>query len=433
MKKASIVVGLGFGDECKGSTVDFLASRNTTKAVVRFNGGSQAAHNVHVGDKHHTFSQFGSASLIPGVKTFLSPYMYVNPMALLNEGFHLQELGQYDIFTRMSIHKDCVVITPYHRAMNRILEINRGTDKHGSCGVGFGVAVDNNLNGLSVNIGDFKSGLAADKLKEIKKAHLNFLNNTKLSREAFYESLIYDDDNLIEQFIWDSKIAVDICNVVDMDYFADLMGDGSVIFEGAQGALLDENFGFKPYNTWSTTSNLNALRMLKDIYYDGEVETIGVMRAVGTRHGAGPFPTEDVGLNNILNDEHNKSSQWQDNFRFGYLDLPLMKYAIDTINNNSHLSSKINCKVSSLSISCLDQFHQLPVKKVCVDHTGYKNLPPYKAIGGSSVNYINDVIPVFEEMNTDVVPFIESRLGVDVGVISRGKDRSNRIMLDKRG
>ena len=101
-----------------------------------------------------------------------------------------------------------------------------------------------------------------------------------------------------------------------------------LIFEGAQGVLLDEWRGFHPYTTWSTTTDRNAKEILGDLHYTGPIKTLGVIRAYQTRHGAGPFPTETTDIASTCRDEHNGVSRWQGQFRVGWPDHVLTRYAI---------------------------------------------------------------------------------------------------------
>src|SRR4051794_33587520 len=123
---AWIVVDLGFGDAGKGSVVDFLVREHQTHTVVRFNGGAQAAHNVVLPDgRHHTFSEFGSGTFVPGVRTHLSRFMLVDPAALLAEERHLRSLGVSDAFERLSVDGRAIVVTPFQKAANRLREMSR--------------------------------------------------------------------------------------------------------------------------------------------------------------------------------------------------------------------------------------------------------------------------------------------------------------------
>ncbi|HSD12859.1 MAG TPA: adenylosuccinate synthetase, partial [Patescibacteria group bacterium] len=158
-REAVIVTDLGFGDAGKGSIVDYLARTLRAHAVIRFNGGSQAAHNVVAPDgRHHTFSQFGSATFVDGVRTHLSRHMIVNPPAMLVEAEILRKKGVVDAFARTTISAEALVITPYQRAANRLREIARSDGRHGSCGHGIGeTAADALTVGRSVvRAGDFR-------------------------------------------------------------------------------------------------------------------------------------------------------------------------------------------------------------------------------------------------------------------------------------
>ena len=137
--QAILVVDLGFGDAGKGSLVDYYVRHYRAHTVVRFNGGAQAAHNVVTPDgRHHKFSQFGSGTFVPGVRTHLSRYMLVDPVALLAEERHLRQVGVPDAFARLTIDPNAPVVTPFQRAANRLRELQRAAGRHGSCGMGIG-------------------------------------------------------------------------------------------------------------------------------------------------------------------------------------------------------------------------------------------------------------------------------------------------------
>ena len=133
--RAYIIIDLGFGDAGKGLLTDFLTRRFEAGLVVRYNGGAQAGHNVVTPDgRQHTFSQFGAGTFIPGVRTILSRHGVIDPVALLVEGDVLETKGVPDVYTRLRISAQALIITPFHRAANRVREQARGADRHGSCG-----------------------------------------------------------------------------------------------------------------------------------------------------------------------------------------------------------------------------------------------------------------------------------------------------------
>lgn len=135
----TLVVDLGFGDAGKGAVVDRLCrADHTVRAVVRFNGGAQAAHTVVTADgRQHTFAQFGAGTL-RGVPTLLSRFMLVDPLALTAEADHLRSLGVPDPCALLSVDRRARLTTPYHAAASRLREQARGAARHGSCGMGVG-------------------------------------------------------------------------------------------------------------------------------------------------------------------------------------------------------------------------------------------------------------------------------------------------------
>src|SRR5262245_34083947 len=140
MKRAIITMGLGFGDEGKGATVDYLARRYHADLVVRYCGGSQAGHNVQLPDgRRHTFSQFGAGTLADHrPRTYLGPNVVIDPPALLREAEHLSALGVLNPTNLLTVHPRCLVTTIWHQTLNRLRELSRADEKHGSCGQGIG-------------------------------------------------------------------------------------------------------------------------------------------------------------------------------------------------------------------------------------------------------------------------------------------------------
>ena len=136
------VLGLGFGDCGKGHFVNALTRKWSAHTVVRFCGGAQAGHHVATSaGLHHTFSQFGAGTLVPGTRTLLLDPMIVHPTALLVEAEALGKIGVGDVLSRMTIDRRCRITTPFHQAAGRLREWLRGEHAHGSCGVGVGETV----------------------------------------------------------------------------------------------------------------------------------------------------------------------------------------------------------------------------------------------------------------------------------------------------
>jgi len=356
-KNAIIVADIGYGDAGKGSIVDFLVRQAESAVVVRYNGGPQAAHNVVTPDgRHHTFAQLGSGSFVPGVRTHLSRFMLVNPINMLREARQLASLGAYDIWHRLSVEDGAVVILPWHQAANRLRELARGNGRHGSCGQGVGEARSEALRypDAAIRVKHLQDVKALPaKLKEHRAALYQRLREELGNSDAIVSSeewLPFTDAQLIPWLCQMFRTWTAWTNVVDAGYLAQLAADHEqLVFEGAQGVLLDEAHGFYPYTTWSNTTPSNAQRLLSEIGYTSPVTKLGVLRAYATRHGPGPFVTEDESLAEPLREQHNGLGQWQGAFRYGHIDLVAHRYAVDACHG-----------FDGLAVTGLDRLQSLP-------------------------------------------------------------------------
>jgi adenylosuccinate synthase len=313
-----IVVDLGYGDAGKGTVVDWFCSREGSRpvhAVVRFNGGAQAAHHVITRDgRCHAFAQFGSGTFTPGVRTHLSRFVLVDPLALAAEAARLASLGVPSALDLLTVDRDALLATPYHRAANHAREIARGTGRHGSCGMGVGETASYALAypDDAPRVGD----CAMPRVLARKLATLRSRLTAELGPLA--APPVADACDAYRAFA--SRV-----KVVDSGYLARLLRAGPAVFEGAQGVLLDEWRGFHPYTTWSTTTFANAEQLLAEA---GQTAArVGVTRCYMTRHGPGPFVTEDTSHN--VPEPHNDHNQWQGAFRTGHLDAVALRYAIE--------------------------------------------------------------------------------------------------------
>lgn len=321
-----LISDLGFGDSGKGTLTDTLVERLGAGWVVRFNGGAQAGHNVVLANgRHHTFSQFGAATFRPGVRTFLSRYMIVHPGGLLEEARALRAKGVVDAMERLHIDPGARVITPFHQAANRLREVLRGDDRHGSCGLGVGETMHHSLEcpGEGVEAGDLGNRSVLErKLARIQQRYWSEFRPWR--RELAQHPLAKPELETLES-AEAGELFLSQAEVVAARVGKDRPCSGVVVFEGAQGVLLDEWRGFHPYTTWSTCTFDNALDLLSE--WGGQAVRLGVIRSYLTRHGAGPFPTEDPELS--LPEPHNAWGPWQEGFRRGWLDLSLLRYAME--------------------------------------------------------------------------------------------------------
>lgn len=307
------VLGSGFGDEGKGLTTSFLCSETRNPIVVRVNGGHQAGHTVYHENESHVFSNFGSGTL-QGAPTLWSHFCTFNPIDTNIESFSLEN-------PYLFVHGLCPVTTPYDVIANQTRESSL---RHGSVGMGFGTTIQRQEDYFKLFVQDlpFEKVVIA-KLKNIAAYYgirsvdiTQFLNHT---REVLKKITIVSDYSILRHY--------------------------SPISEGAQGILLDMDFGFFPNVTRSNTTSKNAyhLAAVKEVFY--------ATRTYQTRHGNGYMTNEHLPLELVnTENETNVQCEWQGTFRKSVLDIDLLNYAF-TCDNNFHT----RYVQKNLVITCVDQ------------------------------------------------------------------------------
>lgn len=319
--KTSVVVGLSYGDEGKGAVTASLVEDALNPMVIRYSGGHQAGHTVVKDGHRHVFSSFGSGTL-HGAPTYWSKFCTVYPTALLNEFELLKEFNPV-----LYIDPMCPITTPFDVLSNQI------TTKHGSVGVGFGETIKRNKNHYTLFAKDLKY-----------KSVLEFkLENIK----AYYNIIGYGEQT--RMFIEDIKTMLSFTKNIIIG--SNPKHNGDLIFEGAQGILLDQKFGFFPFCTPSNTTSKNVFKLIKrpdQIYM--------VTRAYQTRHGKGPMTNEHLPLELKNNEqETNTFNKFQENFRTAPFDEDILKYAIECEETVSPGVPKV------LVMTCCDQVKEIPV------------------------------------------------------------------------
>ncbi|MEO5714023.1 MAG: adenylosuccinate synthetase [Luteolibacter sp.] len=376
MTRYASVLGLGFGDCGKGLFVDALTRRWHAHTVVRFNGGAQAGHNVVTSSnagsaaRHHTFSQFGSGTLVPGVCTVLLDPVVLHPTALLVESEVLGRNFIHDALSRIKIDAQCRLTTPYHQAAGRLREILRSNEAHGTCGVGVGETVRHSIAhpGQVLRYGDFAQADAVnvraqmDKLQAIRETLLAefFPLCPAGSDGAFSEEFqTLRNDSLAGKWLNHCRALARQCPPASSDALHDqLTQAGCVLFEGAQGVLLDEWRGFHPHTTWSSINTAAVDDVAARFGIAAPIEHHGVLRSYLTRHGAGPLPTHDGSLDAGLPEPHNQGDGWQGGFRRGHPDAVLLRYAIEAAG-----------ELTGLLVSHLDVFERGVKLKWCESYS----------------------------------------------------------------
>jgi adenylosuccinate synthase len=343
MADVTLIAGLAFGDEGKGSIVDYLTRINESSLTIRYNGGSQAGHHVKLADgRSHVFSQWGSGTFA-GAKTFLSRFMMVNPIFAFSEAKHLEQVGVRKPLALLTVEEDALVTTPFHVASNRLRELRRAENGgvHGSCGMGIGETMVDSIARYddvitAATLRD--SALLRTRLTRCRERKLAEAQASDLLRcltRTDYAAVSREAELLLDPTVVDRALEAYAAfasgiKIVDRRWLArKIKRVKHVIFEGAQGVLLDQTLGFHPHTTWSDCTFNNALELLED--FDVTTRQLGVLRTYATRHGAGPLPTENLDFDVLAKDDHNTTNAWQHKFRSGAFDMVLAKTAVSLL------------------------------------------------------------------------------------------------------
>ena len=335
-----VVIGSGFGDEGKGLFTDYLATSDST--VCRFNGGAQAGHTVETSAGRHIFHHFGAGTL-KGANTHLSRFFIHNPYFFLKERQELIE--KFGIDPVVTADPRGLVTTPYDMMLNQMAEEARGTARHGSCGIGINETIKRHeAYPIALEMLNDDPRRLNDILYEIRHNWVPVRAKALgLTITPIWQTRI-DNLNILTSY-FDAISQINIRLLFDDD-----LSTKSLIFEGAQGLLLDENHRFFPYVTHSHTGLHNVMMLAKengltslDVFY--------LTRAYATRHGAGPFPheTPDVQYNDLTN----VPNDWQGNLRFGLLDLDLLNESIE--NDLKHATDTGITIQANIVVTCVDQ------------------------------------------------------------------------------
>lgn len=344
--KATAVIGANYGDEGKGRTVEWLAEPHRAAVlVVRSNGGAQAGHTVVASDGgRHVFHHFGSGTL-QGARTHLSRFMVSHPIIFIEEFAQLHSRGTRPVVTA---DPRGFVTTPWDMMVNQALEIARGSTRHGSCGLGFGETVERcEASSHRLSVADLGSRELRGKLLAIRDEWLpSRLAHLQLMADAGPLAFAASPE-LFEAFLRQCR---QFAQWVPLRPDAEIGAEEIVIFEGAQGLLLDQSASGFPYLTRSNTGMANIAVIAAEAGIL-EVEPLYVTRCYLTRHGRGPMEDERLVARWYRTDDPtNCPNIWQESLRFGLLDPALLASRIA-----EDLAGHKIAATPAVALTCLDE------------------------------------------------------------------------------
>lgn len=358
--KLDIVLDLGFGDFGKGVTVSNLLELRSAKKplVVRFTGGPQAGHTVNYKNKRHVFSSFGSGTL-QGVPTFFSRHTMLYLPNLLRE---LQVLKKLGITPELYVDPRCMVISPYDVAYNRYTE---ETLQHGSCGIGIGTTMERNLTSPhKFHAADLEHwALIQSRLNQIETYYEDKLEGFD-EEDGFYNHINYHEYASNAYADWDATFQTlasssgTLLLPFKIKPWREIAEQHDhIVFEGAQGIMLDQDHGFHPHTTYGYTTSRNAWELISESDIFSIKNPINVFygtRCYQTRHGGGPITggfLEDA--DKILKKEQtNTTNEWQGEFRLAELDLGLLMYAFTV--DRAYWRAGLATTQVNMVVTCLD-------------------------------------------------------------------------------
>ena len=426
MGKNVVILGTQWGDEGKGKVVDLLTE--DVAAVVRFQGGHNAGHTLVIDGKKTVLHLIPSGILRDGVQCVIGNGVVLSPAALQKEVKELEEQGVPAV-ERLKVSPACPLILPYHIAMDQAREIAKGDKKIGTTGRGIGPAYEDKVARRAIRVADIlDKERFAEKLKEVL-AYYNFMLESFYKVEPVSFDEVYEEGLKMAEFL--RPMVADTITLLH-----DLRKAGkNIMFEGAQGSLLDVDHGTYPYVTSSNTTagGAPAGTGFGPLYLD---YVLGITKAYTTRVGAGPFPTElDCENGQRLGERgHEFGATTGRQRRCGWFDAMVLRHAVQ-INS-----------ISGICLTKLDVLDGFETIKVCVgyqnangesvsgslvDSEGYEQATPvYEELPGWSESTVG--APSFEALPANAqayIKFIEEKIGVPVDIISTGPDRNETIVL----
>ncbi len=429
MRESLIILGSQWGDEGKGKIVDLLAK--DFDYVVRYQGGSNAGHTVIANGKKYTLHLIPSGILHEGVKNIISNGVVVDLDELLKE---MEQVGDVvkDFKDKLYISDRCHIVFPYHKILDSLTEKSKGKDKVGTTLKGIGPAYMSKYARTGIRMVDlFDNEYFRVRLEKA------FNEAKEIAEKVYGETFSLDLDTLYENTLTNFQKVKDL--VVDTSYLLDkVMREGKkVLFEGAQGTMLDVDMGTYPFVTSSNASALgicNGTGVAPKLI--GQARVFGVSKAYTTRVGEGPFPTElldDIG-EKLRKEGNEYGSTTGRPRRCGWLDLVALRFAC-----------RIN-GIDGLIITKLDVLDGFEDINVCVayEYNGNKITefpaslkilseckPVYKVMKGwkASTKGLKDINKLPENAK-EFVKVIEEETGVKVVMLSTGPERSEYILCD---
>lgn len=420
--KVDVLLGLQWGDEGKGKIVDLLAPNYSV--VARFQGGPNAGHSLEFDQKKFVLHTIPSGIFQPESINYIGNGVVIDPVTLVDEINQLKPFAPW-IFDNLYISKQAHLILPTHKLLDDAYEKAKGNKKIGSTLKGIGPCYTDKIARLGIRIGDILSNDFENKYQLLKQHHISILSTYNYSIEAH---------ELIENKWFKALEQIKRLKLVDGVYFIQkhINNNQKILAEGAQGIMLDIDFGTYPYVTSSNTITAGACTGL-GISPQQIGNVYGITKAYCTRVGSGPFPTElnDNFGDYLRNEGHEYGSTTGRPRRCGWIDLVALKYAVTICGVNRLIITKADVMSQLNEIKAAIAYE---TKDGIIEHIPYSLdsiiQPVYKTFKGWQKDIRNfrkkEDLPI--EL-LEYIKFIEEFTNVKVEILSVGPERNANVFL----
>ncbi|ALB43824.1 adenylosuccinate synthase [Clostridium beijerinckii] len=374
---AFIVLGAQWGDEGKGKMTDYLAEE--ANVVVRFQGGNNAGHTVVVGDKEYKLRLIPSGILYEDKLNVIGNGVVVDPKALFEEIEYLEGVGVKISPEKLIVSDRAQLIMPYHKVLDKLKEKARGKNDIGTTGRGIGPCYTDKFERCGIRVCDLlHEDVFIEKLRENVE-----MKNAYITKVLGGEALNFDD--ILDEYLGFAKKLRPFVQDTSVKVYDAIKADKTVLFEGAQGMLLDIDYGTYPYVTSSNTT-AGGVSSGSGIGPNMITNAVGITKAYTTRVGKGPFPTELLGETGdwIREKGHEYGVNTGRSRRCGWLDLVIIKTAVRVSG------------LTSLAVTKIDTLAGLEKIKVCV---GYKFNDTVIDYFPASLEDLAECEPIYEEFD----------------------------------
>ncbi|MDR7130474.1 adenylosuccinate synthase [Algoriphagus sp. 4150] len=418
-----VLLGLQWGDEGKGKIVDVLAPEY--EIVARFQGGPNAGHTLEFDGIKHVLHQIPSGIFRSQILNIVGNGVVLDPIVLKRE---IDGLGKFsiDYMKNLVISKKATIIIPTHKLLDAALEQSKGDKKIGSTLKGIGPTYQDKIGRTALRVGDILSQDFKEKYEALVAKHKTTL--------SFYNHPLDELPGMEEQFFSAVEFFKTL-NLIDSEYVVNeaLDANKKILAEGAQGSLLDVDFGSYPFVTSSSTMTAGACTGL-GVAPSKIGEVFGIFKAYCTRVGSGPFPTElfDRDGEDMRREGNEFGSTTGRPRRCGWLDLPALRYSI-MINGVTQLFMMKGDVLNIFKEIKVCTHYELPdgerIDKLSFEITEQEVTPVYKTLKGWNCSLEN--IHSYEDFPIELkgyVEYLESELNVPIKLVSVGPDRIQTIL-----